>query len=94
VIDKADTANTKPIIDANHAKKSRLMTDQAFYYIVGIGKEFTGHESVDRRGDCDTNILVGYFSIFKRGMKGSISTAAKSTYIGILQSSIFGTIIM
>ena len=46
VIDKADTANIKPIIDANLAKESRLMTDQASYYI-GIGKEFAGHESVD-----------------------------------------------
>lgn len=75
VIDKADTANIKPIVDANLAKESRLMTDQAGYYIA-IGKEFTGHESVDhskeewKRGDCHTNTLEGYFSIFKRGMKG------------------------
>ena len=32
VIDKADSANIKPIIDANLAKESRLMTDQASYY--------------------------------------------------------------
>ena len=75
VIDKANTANIKPIVDANLAKESRLMTDQASYYI-GIGKEFAGHESVDhskeewKRGDCHTNTLEGYFSIFKRGMKG------------------------
>lgn len=75
VIDKADSANIKPIIDANLAKESRLMTDQAAYYI-GLGKEFEGHESVDHskeewvRGDCHTNTLEGYFSIFKRGMKG------------------------
>ena len=75
VIDKADRANIKPIIDANIAKESRLMTDQASYYI-GIGKEFAGHESVDhskeewKRGDCHTNTLEGYFSVFKRGMKG------------------------
>ena len=75
VIDKADTANIKPIVDANLAKESRLMTDQASYYI-GIGKEFAGHESVDhskeewKRGDAHTNTLEGYFSVFKRGMKG------------------------
>ncbi len=74
-IGKADTANIKPIIDANLAKESRLMTDQAGYYIA-LGKEFAGHESVDHskeewvRGDCYTNTLEGYFSIFKRGMKG------------------------
>jgi transposase-like protein len=75
VIDKANTNNIKPIIDANLAKESRLMTDQAAYYIV-IGKGFAGHESVDHskeeyvRGDAHTNTLEGYFSIFKRGMKG------------------------
>ncbi len=75
VIDKADIANIKPIIDKNLAKESRLMTDQAGYYIA-LGKEFAGHESVDHskeewvRGDCHTNTLEGYFSIFKRGMKG------------------------
>jgi transposase-like protein len=75
VIDKANIENIKPVIDKNLAKESRLMTDQAGYYI-GIGKEFAGHESVDhskeewKRGDCHTNTLEGYFSIFKRGMKG------------------------
>jgi transposase-like protein len=75
VIDKADSANIKPIIDANLAKESRLMTDQASYYIK-LGGEFAGHESVDHskeewvRGDAHTNTLEGYFSIFKRGMKG------------------------
>lgn len=75
VIDKANTTNIKPIIDANLSKESRLMTDQAAYY-VKIGNEFVGHESVDHskeeyvRGDCHTNTLEGYFSIFKRGMKG------------------------
>ncbi len=75
VIDKADIANIKPIIDANLAKESRLMTDQAGYYI-GLGKEFASHEFVDhskeewKRGDCHTNTLEGYFSVFKRGMKG------------------------
>jgi transposase-like protein len=74
-IDKADSANIKPIVDANLSKESRLMTDQASYYIA-LGKEFAGHESVDHskeewvRGDCYTNTLEGYFSIFKRGMKG------------------------
>lgn len=75
VIDKADVANIKPIVDANLNKESRLMTDQAGYYIA-IGREFSGHEAVDhskdvwKRGECYTNTLEGYFSIFKRGMKG------------------------
>jgi transposase-like protein len=76
VIDKADSANIKPIIDANLANESRLMTDQASYYIK-LGSEFADHESVDHskeewvRGDAHTNTLEGYFSIFKRGMRGT-----------------------
>jgi transposase-like protein len=75
VIDKANADNIKPIVDANLAKESRLMTDQASYYIK-LGGEFAGHESVDHskeewvRGDAHTNTLEGYFSVFKRGMKG------------------------
>ena len=75
VIDKADSANIKPIVDVNLANESRLMTDQASYY-TKLGGEFAGHESVDHskeewvRGDAHTNTLEGYFSIFKRGMKG------------------------
>ena len=41
-----------------------------------IGKEFASHDSVNHtrkeyvRGDVTTNTVEGYFSIFKRGMKG------------------------
>ena len=50
------------------------MTDEAAFYIA-IGKEFAGHETVDHSKDeyarrLHTNTLEGYFSIFKRGMKG------------------------
>ena len=74
-IDNADTANIKPIVDANLRKESMLMTDEASYY-KPIGKEFAYHFSVEHgageyvRGSVHTNTLEGYFSIFKRGMKG------------------------
>jgi transposase-like protein len=70
-----DLANIKPIVDANLSKESRLMTDQAPRY-KKLGQEFAEHQAVDHgreewvRGDCHTNTLEGYFSIFKRGMKG------------------------
>ena len=41
-----------------------------------LQRTFAGHESVDHgkeeyvRGEVHTNTLEGYFSIFKRGMKG------------------------
>jgi len=74
-IPNADGATIKTIVDANLSKESRLMTDQAQYY-KKLGLEFAEHQSVDhsreewKRGDCHTNTLEGYFSIFKRGMKG------------------------
>jgi hypothetical protein len=74
-IDKANTANIKPIVDANIAKEGMLMTDEAAYY-GKIGKEFKHHFTVEHgageyvRGSVHTNTLEGYFSIFKRGMKG------------------------
>ena len=74
-IDMVSIDKIKPIVDANLSKESRLMTDQAAYY-KKIGQEFAGHEAVDhskeewKRGDCHTNTLEGYFSVFRRGMKG------------------------
>jgi hypothetical protein len=75
VIDSANTANVAPIVDANLAKESMLMTDEAKLY-GPIGKEFKHHFTVEHgkgeyvRGSVHTNTLEGYFSVFKRGMKG------------------------
>jgi transposase-like protein len=74
-IDRADVANIKPIVDANLSKESMLMTDEARLY-GPIGKEFKHHFTVEHgageyvRGSVHTNTLEGYFSVFKRGMKG------------------------
>lgn len=54
---------------------SRLMTDDARQYIP-LGKRYAAHETVNHsigeyvRGGAHTNTIEGYFSIFKRGMKG------------------------
>lgn len=51
------------------------MTDEAKEYRT-IGRMFAGHETVQHgigeyvRGGAHTNTIEGYFSIFKRGMKG------------------------
>ena len=75
-IDNANAANIYPIIDKNLSFEFTLMTDEAKVYET-IGRSFTGgHQAVEHgkdeyvRGDCHTNTLEGYFSIFKRGMKG------------------------
>jgi transposase-like protein len=64
-----------PIIRTNIRRESDLMSDQASWYKT-VGKEFASHGSVDHgayewvRGEVHSNTVEGYFSIFKRGMKG------------------------
>jgi transposase-like protein len=70
-----------PLVRANLAKESHVMTDEAARY-AQLGDEFAKHDAVDHsRGEygytdratgtkVNTNTLEGYYSIFKRGMKG------------------------
>jgi hypothetical protein len=64
-----------PIIRANINRETDLMTDGARWYKT-VGQEFASHETVDHakeeyvRGTVHTNTVEGYYSIFKRGMKG------------------------
>lgn len=57
-------------------RKSRLVTDEAGYY-KGIGTEFASHQTVNHsefewvRGDVHSNTVENYFSVFKRGMRGT-----------------------
>jgi hypothetical protein len=52
-----------------------MMTDEGGHYFT-LGDHFASHESVSHkadenaRGDVHTNTVEGYYSIFKRGMKG------------------------
>ena len=63
------------IVRANVDRESRLITDEARHYWK-VGQEFAAHERVMHgagqyaRGDVYTNTIEGYFSIFKRGMRG------------------------
>lgn len=57
------------------ARESRLHTDESRLY-HGADAHFASHETINHsakeyaRGDVTTNNVEGYFSIFKRGMKG------------------------
>jgi transposase-like protein len=71
----ADQATVQGIVMANIAKETRLHTDESRLYF-GADQYFASHETVKHsakeyaRGDVNTNSAEGYFSIFKRGMKG------------------------
>jgi hypothetical protein len=59
----------------NVAEEAALMTDESRLY-AEVGAGFASHETVRHidgeyvRGAAHTNTIEGYFSIFKRGMKG------------------------
>jgi transposase-like protein len=64
-----------PILRENIAREARLMTDEASWYYFA-DRDFPAHESVKHReeeyvrGDVSTNAIEGFYSIFKRGMRG------------------------
>lgn len=74
-IDRRTVETVLPIVRANIAKESKLATDKATHYDA-VGSEFKAHLTVDHskeeyvRGEAFTNTAEGYFSVFKRGMKG------------------------
>lgn len=75
VVDDLKIKTLLPILKANIAKEATVYTDEAMQY-DNLYKHFAKHGSVNHgaeeyvRGDVSTNIVEGYFSIFKRGMKG------------------------
>src|SRR3954462_13800754 len=68
-------AETMPIVLKNIHKESTIYTDEASHY-RSLGQHFAKHDSVVHsreeyaRGPVSTNQIEGYFSIFKRGMRG------------------------
>lgn len=78
VVDNVSAATLVPIVVANIAKEATVMTDEANAY-RHLGKHFAGHgftahgagQYVDLNDrTIHTNTIEGYFSIFKRGMRG------------------------
>lgn len=75
VVDDLKIKTLLPILKANIAAEATVYTDEAMQY-DNLGKHFALHDSVNHgaeeyvRGDVTTNTVEGYFSIFKRGMKG------------------------
>ena len=74
-VDKLDAATIRKALFENIVLASRLHTDEAHHYRIP-GREFEAHERVNHSkeeyacGDVTTNTVEGFFSIFKRGMRG------------------------
>jgi hypothetical protein len=74
-VERVNSKTVRDILVTQVDRKSTLMTDEAIYY-TRPGKEFADHQSVNHsadeyvRGLAHVNTLEGFFSVFKRGMKG------------------------
>ena len=75
VIDRIGPAALVPIVRANLAAETHVMTDEAHSYRY-LAHYFAQHSHVNHkrgeyvRGEAFTNTVEGFFSIFKRGMRG------------------------
>jgi transposase-like protein len=75
-IENTSISQVVPILRTNVIRESKLMSDEAQHY-KAVRKEFAegsgavAHQHDEYvRGDIHTNTVEGYYSIFKRGMKG------------------------
>ena len=78
VVDDVTAKTIMPIVKANVAKEAILMTDESNVY-RSADKHFAGHGTTNHSAgeyvdteipQIHSNTVEGYFSIFKRGMKG------------------------
>ena len=84
VMDKLNADTIATVLRENIAKEARLRTDGAQYY-KGPGKEYdhgyvdhAKDEYVSRENpDVHTNTVENYYSVFKRGMKGTYQHCAR-----------------
>jgi len=78
VVDNLKTSTLLPILQANIDSSARVLTDEAGQY-KSLGKHFAAHGFTSHgKGQyvsyedntVHTNTIEGFFSVFKRGMKG------------------------
>lgn len=84
-VSELNTKTVAEILSANVAKEARLMTDEGSHY-KAPGKAFADHQWVSHgRGEyvrrqepeVHSNTVEGFYSIFKRGMKGVYQHCSK-----------------
>lgn len=85
VVDKLTMKEITPILTKNIAREASVLTDDASHY-THLKHVFASHDAVNhsageyvRYGQpkIHTNTIEGYFSIFKRGMKGVYQHCSK-----------------
>jgi transposase-like protein len=85
VVDDLKVSTLLPILKDNIAKEAKVYTDEAIYY-AQLWRHFASHDfNRHNRGvyvsrsnpQNHTNTIEGYFSIFKRGMKGVYQHCSK-----------------
>jgi transposase-like protein len=82
VVKDVTKATLWPILRENIAKEATIYTDEAKQYTF-LDREFADHDFTTHskgeygRGVVHTNTIEGYFSIFKRGMKGIYQHCSK-----------------
>ena len=90
MVDDLKAATLVPILRENIAKEATIYTDEASQYRQ-LDADFADHDFVRHgageygRGEVHTNTVEGYFSVFKRGMKGVYQHCAKKhlhRYVG------------
>ena len=78
----ANQVNVSAIVNENVASESHLHTDESKLYSRGL-MDIRFHKRVKHtageyvRGDVTTNTIESYFSIFKRGMRGTYQHCAE-----------------
>ena len=81
-VDEVNAKTIVPILRQEIERQTHIMTDEAGQY-KGLRGDFGQHDFVRHgqgeygRGIIHTNTIEGYFSIFKRGMKGVYQHCAK-----------------
>lgn len=82
VVDDLKAKTLTPILKEQIAQETRVITDEAGQYRF-LSRDFADHQFVRHgigeygRGDVNTNTVEGFFSIFKRGMKGTYQHCGK-----------------
>jgi hypothetical protein len=78
VVETVSAKELVPILRANIAREAHIMSDEASWYSP-LSLAFAKHDSVNHSAyeyvrlsdrNVHTNTIEGFFSIFKRGMKG------------------------